>query len=264
MARHAKNEWYPFWRTLKEGHDYFELTRQVPTVAVCNRRYVVNVSLAPADAAKLNPEAACPAFHRPAPSPFSPKPGEQVAAAQRGRARAKDAHGGKHRVGYAAFGPDQGAGRSPAWWNRMLSSIRSTLRQVMVQQPQRPRRRLKGSLVWRAWLAAAVLMIGIAAVLLSRDVMRDWDRLQIDAERARRLAYSVRGVPLPGTPDLDDLAGRLAAHGVALGAPVFMRIFKREFELELWLKRDDRFHRFAVYPICRWSGDLGPKLAQGD
>ena len=94
--------------------------------------------------------------------------------------------------------------------------------------------------------------------------MRDWDRLQIDAERARRLAYSVRGVPLPGTPDLDDLAGRLAAHGVALGAPVFMRIFKREFELELWLKRDDRFHRFAVYPICRWSGELGPKLAQGD
>ena len=134
----------------------------------------------------------------------------------------------------------------------------------MVQQPQRPRRRLKGSLVWRAWLAVAVLMIAIAAVLLSRDVMRDWDRLQIDAERARRLAYSVRGVPLPGTPDLDDLAGRLAAHGVALGAPVFVRIFKREFEFELWLKRDDRFHRFAIYPICRWSGDLGPKLAQGD
>ena len=134
----------------------------------------------------------------------------------------------------------------------------------MARQPQRPRRRLKVSLVWRAWLAAAVLLIAIAALLLSRDVMRDWDRLQIDAERARRLAYSVSGVPLPGTPDLDDFAGRLSAHGVALGAPVFIRIFKREFELELWLKRDDRFHRFAVYPICRWSGDLGPKLAQGD
>jgi murein L,D-transpeptidase YafK len=69
---------------------------------------------------------------------------------------------------------------------------------------------------------------------------------------------------LPGTPDLDDFKGRLAAHGVALGAPVFIRIFKREFELELWMKRDGRFHRFAVYPICRWSGGLGPKLAEGD
>ena len=87
---------------------------------------------------------------------------------------------------------------------------------------------------------------------------------QIEAERSRRLAYQPSGMPLPGTPDLADLAGRLAAQGLALGAPVFMRIFKREFELELWMRRDDRFQRFAVYPICRWSGELGPKLAQGD
>ncbi len=69
---------------------------------------------------------------------------------------------------------------------------------------------------------------------------------------------------LPGTPDLADLSGRLSAQGLALGAPVFIRIFKREFELELWLKRDDRFERFATYPICRWSGGLGPKLLEGD
>lgn len=119
-------------------------------------------------------------------------------------------------------------------------------------------------LVWRVLPAAAVIVAGLALLLLSRDVMRDWDRFQIETERARRLAYSVSGVALPGTPDLGDFTGRLSAHGVSLGAPVFIRIFKREFELELWMKRDDRFHRFAVYPICRWSGDLGPKLAQGD
>lgn len=79
MARHAKSEWQPFWRTLKEGYDYFELTRQVPTVAICNRHYVVNVSLQGGDPTKLDPGAACPAFRRPSPSPFSPKPGEQVA-----------------------------------------------------------------------------------------------------------------------------------------------------------------------------------------
>jgi murein L,D-transpeptidase YafK len=41
-------------------------------------------------------------------------------------------------------------------------------------------------------------------------------------------------------------------------------MFKREFELELWMRRGDRFERLAVYPICRWSGGLGPKLVEGD
>lgn len=142
--------------------------------------------------------------------------------------------------------------------------LRSPPLQVSTDQPKRRRRRLKAFLAWRGLLVVAVLVAGGVLLLLSRDVMRDWDSIRIEAERARRLAYSASGMPLPGTPDLDDFAGRLSAHGVALGAPVFIRIFKREFELELWMKRDDRFHRFAVYPICRWSGDLGPKLAQGD
>jgi murein L,D-transpeptidase YafK len=79
MTRHAKSEWIRFWRTLKEGYDHFELTRQVPTIAVCNRRYVVNVKLSSGDPARLNPAAACPAFQRPKPSPFTPKAGEQHA-----------------------------------------------------------------------------------------------------------------------------------------------------------------------------------------
>ena len=114
----------------------------------------------------------------------------------------------------------------------------------------------------KAWLVLALLA---AAASIGLILLRwDWEHVQIEAERARRLAYAVSGARLPGTPDLDDFKGRLAAHGVALGAPVFVRIFKREFELELWMKRDGRFHRFAVYPICRWSGGLGPKLAEGD
>jgi murein L,D-transpeptidase YafK len=88
--------------------------------------------------------------------------------------------------------------------------------------------------------------------------------MAIDAERASRLALASTGTPLAGTPDLADLPGRLSAQGMSLGAPVFIRIFKREFELELWLKRGDRFRLFATYPVCRWSGSLGPKLREGD
>ena len=49
------------------------------------------------------------------------------------------------------------------------------------------------------------------------------------------------------------------------GAPIFVRIFKEESELEVWKQRDDgRFYHFKTYPICNWSGDLGPKVQQGD
>jgi murein L,D-transpeptidase YafK len=116
----------------------------------------------------------------------------------------------------------------------------------------------------QALLGALVLAIVVSAILVARNLLTDWDALEIEAERTRRLALSTLGTPLAGTPDLRDLAGRLATEDVALGAPVFIRIFKREFELELWLKRGDRFRRLAVYPICRWSGSLGPKLREGD
>lgn len=134
----------------------------------------------------------------------------------------------------------------------------------MTARKRRPHGRSRAVLLLKLCLGVAVFVAGVAVYLLNRDVMRDWDQIQIDTQRSRRLAYAVKGVPLPGTPNLDDFNGRLSGHGLALGAPVFIRIFKREFELELWMKRDDRFHRFAVYPICRWSGALGPKLAQGD
>jgi len=48
-------------------------------------------------------------------------------------------------------------------------------------------------------------------------------------------------------------------------SPVLVRIFKEESELEVW--KQDRTGRFALlktYPICRWSGELGPKIKQGD
>jgi murein L,D-transpeptidase YafK len=69
MASRLNHPAYPFWSTLKEGYDYFELTRQLPAVAVCDRHYVVNVAIR-GDLKQLNPTAACPAFRRPKPDPF--------------------------------------------------------------------------------------------------------------------------------------------------------------------------------------------------
>ena len=53
--------------------------------------------------------------------------------------------------------------------------------------------------------------------------------------------------------------------GMTTASPIFIRIFKEESELEVWKARDDgHFYHFKTYPICNWSGDLGPKLEQGD
>jgi murein L,D-transpeptidase YafK len=72
------------------------------------------------------------------------------------------------------------------------------------------------------------------------------------------------GLTLPGTPDYDRLDARLADKGVKLGDPVLVRIFKFESELELWMEKDGAYIKFATYPICRFSGRLGPKLREGD
>ena len=48
-------------------------------------------------------------------------------------------------------------------------------------------------------------------------------------------------------------------------SPILARIFKEEAELEVWKKnRDGEYALLKTYPICRWSGDLGPKKKEGD
>ena len=57
----------------------------------------------------------------------------------------------------------------------------------------------------------------------------------------------------------------LLKKGMRLSAPIFIRIYKKESELEIWKQKDDGlYYPFKSYPICNWSGKLGPKLKQGD
>jgi murein L,D-transpeptidase YafK len=61
-----------------------------------------------------------------------------------------------------------------------------------------------------------------------------------------------------------ELETELQAAGFELGAPAFIRIFKADSSLELWMLRRGRFELFKTYTICKWSGALGPKLREGD
>lgn len=78
--------------------------------------------------------------------------------------------------------------------------------------------------------------------------------------------------PLGLRADISDIRAKqaplltraLARQGLTFGAPVFLRIFKEESVLELWVENDGTFSLFKTYAICHFSGDLGPKLREGD
>ena len=76
-------------------------------------------------------------------------------------------------------------------------------------------------------------------------------------------------IPLSFPPKEKDLininfAERLSELDVKVGDPVFIRIFKEESLLEVWMKVEDAYVLFKQYPICAFSGHLGPKLKEGD
>src|SRR5262245_43322821 len=80
--------------------------------------------------------------------------------------------------------------------------------------------------------------------------------------------YPQSNAPVSGRhmqPLSERMLAELKSRNMAPGSPILMRIFKEESELEVW-KIDDsgRFALLRTYPICRWSGDLGPKFQQGD
>lgn len=61
------------------------------------------------------------------------------------------------------------------------------------------------------------------------------------------------------------LVAEMSRKSMSPSAPILVRIFKQESELEVW--KGDRSGKFALlktYPMCRWSGKLGPKKQNGD
>jgi murein L,D-transpeptidase YafK len=58
----------------------------------------------------------------------------------------------------------------------------------------------------------------------------------------------------------------MAERGMRMGAPILFRVFKAEAKLEVWKEsaRTGRYELLRTFDICRWSGDLGPKIREGD
>lgn len=107
------------------------------------------------------------------------------------------------------------------------------------------------------WLASVACALSAGAVTIElKDVASD----RVERQRA----FAVGALPLAGTPDLASFEQRLAAKNVKAGDQIFIRIFKAESELEVWMRSGNRFVLFATYPVCHWSGTIGPKIHEGD
>ncbi|MEP9396512.1 murein L,D-transpeptidase family protein [Mesorhizobium sp. KR2-14] len=70
-----------------------------------------------------------------------------------------------------------------------------------------------------------------------------------------------RGIqPIPAR-----LVSQMKARQMKPSDPILIRIFKEESELEIWKRdRSGRYALLKTYPMCRWSGKLGPKKYSGD
>jgi murein L,D-transpeptidase YafK len=117
------------------------------------------------------------------------------------------------------------------------------------------------------WRSAGACALGLALTLQSPGPAGavSIELKDVASDRIERQRAATEGsLPLPGTPDLSRLNERLAEKGIKPGSPVLLRAFKSESEFEVWFRKDDGFVLFATYPVCNWSGTLGPKQREGD
>jgi murein L,D-transpeptidase YafK len=99
-----------------------------------------------------------------------------------------------------------------------------------------------------------LLLLGVVIILLLRKT-----RGAQPAETTRLSAVRNRVKPW--------LDAELKRAHLKAGAPVFIRIFKEEKQLELWLRDDmgGRYTLFKTWPVATYgAGGLGPKLKEGD
>jgi len=72
-------------------------------------------------------------------------------------------------------------------------------------------------------------------------------------------------IPKQHRPVPPSLSQKMRETNMSETGPVFIRIYKESSELEVWKQqRDGKYALLKTYAICKWSGELGPKIKEGD
>lgn len=107
---------------------------------------------------------------------------------------------------------------------------------------------MKRNIIWiNLKLTIILITIFTSEALVSQEIP--------SSERSRNAIERVK-------PDLLNEAKEL---GLTLGNHVYIRIFKEEKKLEVWIQDSMEYKLFRTYPICTFGkGGLGPKMKEGD
>lgn len=98
---------------------------------------------------------------------------------------------------------------------------------------------------FRSWRQAALVLL-LAGFALAGCVTTDTSQRHL--------------VPIPA-----HLLAEMSGKGMTPADPILIRIFKKESELEVWKRdRSGQYALLKTWPMCRWSGQLGPKTREGD
>jgi len=95
-------------------------------------------------------------------------------------------------------------------------------------------------------------------------ICRGVQRRSLFAMMGLAVALVIAGLPTADAQHATILERRPETSDLSAGNPLFIRMFKQESQLELWMQNAERFELLDTFPICHWSGTLGPKLYEGD
>nr|WP_246775686.1 murein L,D-transpeptidase family protein [Methylobacterium aquaticum] len=77
--------------------------------------------------------------------------------------------------------------------------------------------------------------------------------------------FSAAGSARAREPIPQKTVALMATKNMSPRDPILIRAFKKESEMEVWKRgTDGQYALLKTFPICRWSGQLGPKVREGD
>lgn len=101
----------------------------------------------------------------------------------------------------------------------------------------------------------------MVSTTVSRLILSSAALLLVAGCEEQRGKYPARAyAPVPAAT-----VAKMEAKGSSKNAPVLVRAYKQESEIEIWKQTaSGEYALVKSYPVCRWSGQLGPKKKEGD
>ena len=110
-------------------------------------------------------------------------------------------------------------------------------------------------------MSRSLLLTGVATGLLALSGCKGvFDGISQGASAYAPMEATARArKPIPVA-----LKTLMASKGMAASEPIVIRIFKEENVLEVWKRKGNTYELLKTYEICKYSGELGPKIKEGD